>query len=132
MFKACIEKLLPSVYARNSNNFCLSKSPNGYSSSEVKYLIIDCSALAYCDYSGATTLVEIIEELDENSISCYLATCSLKFINMLEKMQKIELLENNIFPTIGDAVSMAKHLESRHDRVQAGFTPVVLTSSDSS
>lgn len=137
MFKSCIEKLLPSIYRRNTYKLCQESRYDAekYPADKVKYLIIDCSALAYCDYSGAATLVEIIEELDESAICCYLAACSVKFINMLEKLQKMEHLEHNIFPTIGDAVSMIKYLESRLERVRPDplSTPasVVVTSSDS-
>lgn len=136
MFKSCIEKLLPSVYSHNSSSFCIlnSRDQMCQSCDKVKYLIIDCSALAYCDYSGAGTLVDIMEELEVHDVRVFLAACPLKLINMMEKMQKIELLEHNIFPTISDAVSVSKYFKSRHDRAQLGPNSLSipgLSSSDS-
>lgn len=134
MFKASVEKSLPSIFEKqnkfgNLNGlFCTSKENSTFyqmniensmnsetyeeSKAKIKYLIIDCSALAYCDYSGAATLVEIIEELEEHKVTVYLAACPLKLIGMIEKMQKTIVLEHNIYPSITDAVNHAKFLKS--------------------
>lgn len=95
-----------------SNQYYNHTNSDSLDDNKIKFLIIDCSALAYCDYSGAATLVEIIEELNEQKVTVYLAACPLKLIGMFEKMQKTSVLEQNIYPTITDAVNHAKFLRS--------------------
>lgn len=126
MFKSSVEKSLPSIYKKQNgftSLFCSSSSlaakssrqqyyKNNLDDNKIKFLIIDCSALAYCDYSGVATLVEIIEELEEQKVTVYLAACPLKLISMIEKMQKTRVLEQNIYPTITDAVNHAKFLRN--------------------
>lgn len=75
---------------------------------KIKHLIIDCSALAYCDYSGASTLIDLIDELKENKLTVYLAACPIKMIRMFERLRRGDILESNIYPTISDAVNQAK------------------------
>lgn len=122
MFKACIEKSLPLIYKRKSlSSFYtnLSDDTSSYDKNsnidtdKIKFLVIDCSALAYCDYSGAETLVDIVEELEEFKVQVYLAACPVKLINMIEKMKRTRVLQHNVHPTITDALNHAKYLRSR-------------------
>lgn len=112
-FKACVERSLPDIYQHKGFN--LFNKESAYSAREncakkIKFLIIDCSALAYCDYSGAETLVDIIEDMEDHKISVYLAACPLKLIDMIERMHRTKVIENNVFPSIADAVSQSKYL----------------------
>lgn len=156
MFRSKVEKSLPSVYKRmdytdflcaklrynsvialqqnlsnsGANNNILNAELGGRSISvidqKVKCLIIDCSALAYCDYSGAATLVELIEELEDRKVNVYLAACSIKLIGMFERLNKGQIIESNIYPTIPDAVNRANYLRtSRNSR----SPPTILTQS---
>lgn len=72
---------------------------------KIRCLVIDCSGLAYCDHSGAETLVELIEELDDHKIRVFLADCPLDLIQMFERMNKSEILESNVYPTVANAVN---------------------------
>lgn len=76
--------------------------------SRVKFLIIDCSALAYCDCAGVATLIEIIDELEEHKVDVFLASCPLKLIDIIEKMGQRRILERNVYPTITDAIGQVK------------------------
>jgi len=112
MFKASVEESLPEIYGQQKFAlFCPKKQNTDPDNLKIRYLIIDCSALAYCDYSGAATLVEIIEELGDHKIDVYLAACPLKLVGMIEKMQKSIVLEHNVFPSITDAVNHAKYMK---------------------
>lgn len=119
MFKSCIEKSLPMIYRRNTLASLYSAAtgaPQSYQeegSHKIKFLVIDCSALAYCDYSGAETLVDIVDELEEFKVQVYLAACPVKLIGMIEKMKRTRVLEHNVHPTITDALNHAKYLRGR-------------------
>lgn len=115
MFKSRVEKSLPSIFqAEGLDILCSWRNKHLFNdeSSKTRCLIIDCSALAYCDYSGAATLIEIFEELQEHKVLVYLAACPMKLIDMLEKMNQTHVLENNVFPSISDAVNRYHHLKS--------------------
>lgn len=114
MFKSYIEKSLPSMGKKplGFSLFCSRKQQTQNDDKKIKYLIIDCSALAYCDYSGAATLVDIVEELEEQKVSVFLASCPLKLIHMIERMQKSLVLDRNIYPTITDAINYIKYPKS--------------------
>lgn len=113
MFKRRVQKSLPGLYrARSFELFCPRNASNERLEEKVQFLVIDCSALAYCDYSGAAQLVDIIEELEERKLNVYLASCPLKLIVMLEKLQAKQVIERNVYPTIADAVKQAKYLRS--------------------
>lgn len=125
MFKNSVEKSLPEIFKKphGLTMFCSKKSRNlDLVTRKIKFLIIDCSALAYCDYSGAATLVDIVEELDKHDLTVFLAACPLKLINMLEKMQCVVILERNVYPTITDAVSYIKYLKRRNSRTISDAT----------
>lgn len=129
MFKACIEKSLPMIYKPKSlASFCASTKPPSDSNQhhntndKVKFLIIDCSALAYCDYSGAETLIDIVEELEESKVHVYLAACPAKLIDMIEKMKRTKVLEHNVHPTITDALNHARYLRGRHQMQQCSMS----------
>lgn len=112
MFKSSVEESLPSVYKKSGFSLLCSvwQQTSNDDKDKVKFLIIDCSGLAYCDYSGAATLVDIIEDLEEHKLTVYLAACPLKLIHMIEKMQKTAVLERSIYPTIADAIGQARYL----------------------
>lgn len=114
MFKACIERSLPMIYKPKSFASFYSRNDSESNDNEkIKFLIIDCSALAYCDYSGAETLVDIVEELEEFKVQVYLAACPVKLINMMDKMRRTKGLQQNLHPTITDALIHAKYLKSQ-------------------
>lgn len=124
MFKSYIEKSLPSVDEKRQlgfSLFCSRKQVTQNDDKKVKYLIIDCSALAYCDYSGAATLVDIVEELGEQKIRVFLASCPLKLIHMIERMQKGLILESNIYPTITDAINYIRYLKNRASQTHSAM-----------
>lgn len=123
MFKSYIEKSLPSMDKNQIgfNLFCSRKQQTQNDDKKIKYLIIDCSALAYCDYSGAATLVDIVEELGELKVSVYLASCPLKLIHMIERMQKSLVLERNIYPTITDAINHVRYLKNRASQTHSAM-----------
>lgn len=76
----------------------------------VRFFIIDCSALAYCDHSGANLLLELIQELEEHKVTVLLAACPIKLILMIERLGHGSVLETNVYPTITAAVSQAKYM----------------------
>lgn len=81
----------------------------------IDYLIIDCSAISYCDQSGAAALVELIDELNERTnalgrVQVYLVSCSCSLIRMIETcLHRPDLLATNVFPSILDALGHINH-----------------------
>jgi len=142
MLRSRVEKCLPNIYKptgfnaicakfHNDSTACHSARPSSSASSScrtsfdhtneqsIEYLIIDCSALAYCDCSGVATLVELTEELAEHNVSVYLAACSLKMIDILERMDKSLIIKQNCFPTIVDAIGQIRYL--RNFEIRPGY-----------
>lgn len=99
------------IHAINGNNnyggLCNSRLNNNL---KVRYFIIDCSALAYCDHAGANLLLELIQELEEHKVTVYLAACPIKLVFMFERMGFGNILESHVYPTITAAVNQAKFL----------------------
>lgn len=93
---------------------------DGTKINDIRYLVIDCSALSFCDYAGVETLVEIIDELREKNICVLLAACPLNLIKMIEKMKQMAILEENIYPTITDAVNRVIDLRNRGESIHSG------------
>lgn len=134
MLKSKIQKLLPTVFepsgfraicsqfhkhqaANNGANIDGSYGSTLQIGKRTNFLVIDCSALSYCDYSGAATLLELVEDLAERKVAVYLAACPLKLIDMLEKMQtRPELLTHNVYPTISDAMGQIRYLQESADK----------------
>ena len=119
MLKSRIERSLPSVFKPQGFNaicthFYHQQNFLPDEGDKIKFLIVDCSALAYCDCSGIATLVEIVDELAELDVQVYLAACPIKLIDTLERMQATQVLQRNVFPSISDAVAQAQ----RHNRLQ--------------
>lgn len=95
---------------------CSKLTPGAADSKRSEYLIIDCSAISYCDQSGASALVELIDELDEpragqsGRVQVYLVSCSCSLVRMIETcLQRPELLATNVFPSILDALGHINH-----------------------
>lgn len=120
--KCKVEKLFPSIYKPQGfsaicSQFHSSDSFGEPPDSGINFLIIDCSALSYCDYSGAATLVELIEDLESEKVAVYLAACPIKLVDMLGKMKATEkVLNEHVYPTISDAVGQVKHVLSCRER----------------
>lgn len=127
-----IEKLLPTIYKPQGfsaicSHFHQRNSIGEPTSGAINFLIIDCSALSYCDYSGATTLVELIEDLEREKVAVYLAACPLKLIDMLEKMNtNSRVLDEHVYPTISVAIGRVRYLlASRQSSSEIKLIPSV-------
>lgn len=96
-----------------------SSSDSGDSNgNNIEFLIIDCSGITYCDMSGATALVELIDELNEETnfrgrVQVYLVSCSCSLVQMVgTNLHRSELLSTNVFPTILDAIGYIDNRKS--------------------
>lgn len=137
MLRSRVEKCLPSIYEPqgfhaicsrfhsasnppiNHSSRCSTTSSDLHPQAQsaptqqaIEYLIIDCSAFAYCDCSGVATLVELIDDLYELKVRVYLAACPLKMIDILERMGRGDIIKQNCFPTITDAIGQIKYLRN--------------------
>lgn len=75
----------------------------------LKLVIIDLSAVGYMDSGGVATLVQVIKEFALNDIDVYLASAQEHVLENLENQGFFKTFsEENIFPTIHDAVLFAK------------------------
>uniref|UniRef100_A0A6G1SPZ8 Prestin n=1 Tax=Aceria tosichella TaxID=561515 RepID=A0A6G1SPZ8_9ACAR len=143
ILKSKIEKLLPSVYEPKGFRAICSQfhvdqlrqqqhiqhhhrhAETIVPSNRINYLVIDCSALSYCDYSGVATLIELIDDLADRKLCVLLAACPLKLIDMIERMPRgQDILAHNVYPTIGGAIGQVKYLQ----QTTAGADPISLSS----
>ncbi|CAJ0594839.1 unnamed protein product [Cylicocyclus nassatus] len=89
-----------------------SSSPNRpeslYKGGSPHFLIIDCSAMAYCDYMAATAFNEIAKDFKDKGGILYLAGANASLRTALGAsgfFKKIE--KEHLFPTLKDALAIA-------------------------
>ncbi len=89
--------------------------------SPIKYLICDCSAIAFVDLAGCQVLMNLNRDLQvQHQIHLVLAACSSPLIDQLERNNFFrDFPKDRLFPSVLDAVmtiEAAKNSISVHDR----------------
>ncbi|XP_064488551.1 prestin-like [Ornithodoros turicata] len=76
-------------------------SPNNLPS----YIILDFSRVAFVDGTSIMTLIQIVQEYQNISITIYMAACSSSVLSMLQRGGMFKTLpSSNFFPSVHDAV----------------------------
>ncbi|ETN84422.1 sulfate permease [Necator americanus] len=81
---------------------------NLHKKEELRFLIIDCSSIAYCDYMAANAFNELAKEFKDTGGILYIAGANGELRSALEAsgfFKKVE--KENVFPTLKDAIAIA-------------------------
>uniref|UniRef100_A0A914EF41 STAS domain-containing protein n=1 Tax=Acrobeloides nanus TaxID=290746 RepID=A0A914EF41_9BILA len=70
--------------------------------SKPKYLILDASAITFCDKTGALTIAELAEELLQENVTMLIASSSSQLREICENCNVIP--SSLFYPTVYDAV----------------------------